>query len=96
MGEFTTFVDNIWRKIKKDSQYQLEKVQDWTAHFKHLESILIEFVTDCTLLETLLGQYFYEDLRPLIKVWINKDGQELFTWNDLIKKKSRAEAKAKI
>ena len=30
------FVDGIWSKMKRDSQYQNESVQDWTAHLKYL------------------------------------------------------------
>ena len=42
LGESKSFVDSIWKKLKKDSQYQLEKVYDWDSHLKHLWSILIE------------------------------------------------------
>lgn len=46
--------------------------------------------------ENVFGRYFYEGLRPLIKLWIIKKGQELDIWNNLIKKTTRAEAKTKI
>ena len=26
------FVDSIWKKVKRDSQYEDESVQDWAAH----------------------------------------------------------------
>ena len=56
----------------------------------------MEFDADYTLLETLLGQSFYEKLRPLIKLWIDENGRELFAWDDLVKKSLKAKAKAKI
>lgn len=46
--------------------------------------------------KSFLGQYFYEKLRPLIKFWIDENGQKLFAQNDLVKKLSRAKEKAKI
>ena len=33
---------------------------------------------------------------PSIRLWIDKEGQDLDSWNDLIKKAIRAKAKAKI
>ena len=68
LGEFTIFVDNIWSKIKRDSEYQLEEVQDWAVHLEYLQSILMEFDADFAPSEAFLGQYFYEGLRPSIKL----------------------------
>ena len=34
LGESKSFVDNIWRKLKRDSQYQLKEVYDWASHLK--------------------------------------------------------------
>lgn len=56
LGEFTSSVDNIQSKIQRDSQHQLEKVTDWVAHLKYLESILVEFYSDYALVEMLLSQ----------------------------------------
>ena len=36
LGEYKSFVDNIWKKLKKDFQYQLEEVYDWAFHYKYL------------------------------------------------------------
>ena len=36
LGDSRAFVDSYWRKIKRDSQYQLEEVLNWTAHLEHL------------------------------------------------------------
>lgn len=56
----------------------------------------MDFDANCAPSEALLGQYFYEGLRPLIKFWIDKEGREWLTRNDLVRKVTRAEAKAKI
>lgn len=58
--------------------------------------MLIEFYTGYVLTELHLSQYFFEDLRPLIKQWLNKKGLEDQAWDDLFKKAIRIESKAKI
>ena len=40
LGDFRAFIDSIWKKVKRDSQYQDESVQDWAAHLEYLQSIL--------------------------------------------------------
>ena len=30
------FIDSIWNKFRRDSQYQLEEAQDWASHLQHL------------------------------------------------------------
>lgn len=94
LRDSTSFVDNIWSKIERDSQYQQEEVQDWASHLEHLQSILMEFDAKCVPSEDLLAQYFYKAFRPSIKLWIDEEGRELDGWKDLIKKVTRAEAKA--
>lgn len=37
-----TFIANIWSKLKRDSQYQLEDLQDGTSLLEHLQSIFQE------------------------------------------------------
>lgn len=39
LGDSRSFVDNIWSKIKLESQYQLEEARDWVSHLEHLQSI---------------------------------------------------------
>ena len=56
LGESTAFVDNIWSKIKRNSQYQLKEVQDWSADLEHFQLIMMEFDANYTLSETLLGR----------------------------------------
>lgn len=59
---------NIWIKIKQDSQYQQDEVQDWVFYLQYLKSILIEFDLRCVSTEVLLCQYFYEGFKPSIKL----------------------------
>lgn len=56
----------------------------------------MEFNTNYTLSKAFLSQYFHKKLRPSIELWINEDGQKLFTWDDLVKNLPKAEANAKI
>lgn len=56
----------------------------------------MKFDANCALLRVFLGRYLYEDPRLLIRLYINEKGQELLSWNDLVQKLCRAEAKAKI
>lgn len=58
---------SIWSKFKRDSQYQLEEVQDWTSHLEHLKSILIEFDASGAPKEPDLIRYFQETLKPSIQ-----------------------------
>ena len=41
LGDFGAFVDSVGKKVKRDSQYQNKLVQDWAAHLKYLQFILI-------------------------------------------------------
>ena len=36
LGNSKSFVDTIWNKIKRDSQYQQKEVQDWASYLEHL------------------------------------------------------------
>ena len=56
----------------------------------------MEFDVDYAPSEAFLGQYFYEKLKQLIKLWIYEDSRELFVWDDFVKKLLRAKAKVKI
>ena len=44
----------------------------------------------------MLCYYFYKGFQPSIRLWINKKGRDLDSWNTLIKKAIWAKAKAKI
>ena len=68
LGEFKSFVDSIWKKLKRDYQYQLEEVYDWASHLEYLQSILIEFDPVAAPMESTMIRYFEEGLKPSIKV----------------------------
>lgn len=55
LGDSTSFVNNIWSKIRRDSQYQYEEVQDWVSHLEYLQSIFVEFNTKCLPSKDLLA-----------------------------------------
>lgn len=46
LGDSRAFTDSIWSRVKINSQYQTEEVQDWAAHLEHFQAILIEFDAD--------------------------------------------------
>lgn len=73
MGESKSFIDNIWKKTKRDSQYQLEKVYNYASYLKHLQSILIEFDLTTISTESIIVRYFEEDLKPSIKAKMDQD-----------------------
>lgn len=58
--------------------------------------ILLEFGTNHASEKGQLGRYFYEGFKPSIKLWIVKKNQKLDGWNSLVKKATRAKAKACI
>lgn len=47
-------------------------------------------------MEAYLGQYFYENCRPSVKLWRNVKSQKDLTWDNLVKKTTRTISKAKI
>ena len=65
--------------VKRDSQYQQEKVQDWASH---LQAILIESDADGASQNSALIQFFQERLRPLVKAKIEQRERELHSWEE--------------
>ena len=96
LGDSKAFVDSIWKKIKRDSQYQDESVQDWAAHLEYLQSILIEFDSEWAPEEGTMIWYFREGLRPSIRVEMEQRGRELDSFEELVEKAVDAEAKAAL
>ena len=94
LGESKSFVNSIWKKLKKNSQYQLEEVYDWASHLKHFQSILIEFDPLAAPTESTMVRYFEEGLKPSIKAEMDQDASHLDDYEELIAKAVRAEAKA--
>ena len=95
-GESKSFVDSIWRNLKKDSQYQLEEVYNWASQLKHLVSILLEFDPVVAPTEVTMVRYFEESLKPSIKAEINQDNSQLINYEELVTKPVRAKAKASL
>lgn len=79
-------MNNIWSQIKRNFEYLLKEVQDWAVFFKHFYSIFMEFDASYALSKALLGPEFHENFRPLLIIWTDEDGQELFTWDEFVKK----------
>ena len=73
MGESKSFVDGIWRKLKRDSQYQLEEVYDWASHLKYFQSILQKYDPVAAPTEVTMVRYFEEGLKPSIKAEMDQD-----------------------
>ena len=94
MGESKSFVNSIWRKLKRDSQYQLEEVYNWASHLEHPQSILIEFDPAIAPTESTIVRYFEEGLKPSIKAEIYLDVTYLDDYEELVSKAVRAETKA--
>ena len=92
LGDSRAFVDSIWNKVIRDSQYQQEEVQDWASHLKHLQAILIEFDADGAPEESVLIRFFREGLKPSVKAQMEQRG----SWEELVKKAIDAEAKASL
>ena len=94
LGESKSFVDGIWRKLKRDSQYQLEEVYDWASHLKHLQLVLLEFDSVAAPTEVTMIRYFEKGLKPSIKAEMDQDDSQLINYEELVAKAVRAEAKA--
>ena len=75
LGESTAFVNDIWSRIKRDSQYQQEELQDWASHLIYFKSVLREFDIRCATTKEVLYRYFYKGLRPSIWLWIDEEGR---------------------
>ena len=94
LGDSRAFVNSIWKKVKRDSQYQDKLVQDWAAHLEYLQSILIEFDSECAPEEGTMIWYFQKGLRPSVRVKMEQCGQELNSFEELVEKAVDAKAKA--
>ena len=94
MGESKSFVDSIYKKLKKDSQYQLEEIYDWTFQLKYLQSIQIKFDPVAAPTESTMVKYFEKGLKPSIKAKMDQDTSHLDDYEELVAKAIRAEAKA--
>ena len=89
-------MDAYWGKIKRDSQYQLEEVLNWTAHLEHLQAVLREFDPAAAPNEEIMFQYFREGLRLSIRAQLDARGRDLDSWEEAVEKAVNAEAKAML
>ena len=96
LGNSKAFVDSVWKKVKRNSQYQNKLVQDWAAHLKYFQSILIEFDSEWAPEKGIMIWYFREGLRSLVRVEIEQCSQELNSFKELVEKTVDAKAKAAL
>ena len=94
MGESKSFIDSIWRKLKQDSQYELEEVYDWTSHPEHLQSILMQVDSAAAPTESTIIRYFEEGLKPSIKAKMDQDATHLDDYEELVAKAVTTKTKA--
>ena len=94
LGSSQAFIDNIWSKFRRDSQYQLEEARDWASHFQHLQSILLEFDFIRTPDELTMICYFQEGLKPSIKVEMEQQDRESVNFEEMVQKAINVEARA--
>ena len=94
LGSLQAFIDSIWSKFRRDSQYQLEEARDWASCLQHLQSILLEFDSIRTPNELTMIYYFREDLKPSIKVEIEQQDRESVNFEEMVQKAVNVEVKA--
>ena len=92
-GNSQAFIDNIWSKFRKDSQYQLEETQDLVLHLQHLQSILAEFDTVRAPNESTMIRYFWKGLKLSIKVEIEQQNQALTSFEEMVQRAVNVEVK---
>ena len=86
------FINSIWSKFRRDSQYQLEEVRDWTSHLQHLQSILSEF--DRAPNELTMICYFQKGFKPSIKVEMEQQDQESINFEKIVQRAVNTKVKA--
>ena len=96
LGDSRAFVNITQSRIKCNSQFQQEEVQDQTSHLEHLQSILQEFDEERAPEESDLIRFFREGLRPSIKAQMEQRGREYNSWEKFVEKAMDAEAKASL
>ena len=81
------------RKIKRKSQYQLEKVLNWVAYLEHLQVVFWEFDPAATPNNKIMIWYFQKGLKPSIRAQLDVRGRDLEFWEEAVEKTVNAEAK---
>ena len=76
LSDSQAFVNTTWSRVKHDSQFQQEELQDWASYIKHLQSILQEFDEKGAPEESDLIRFFRKGLRLSIKAQMEQWGRE--------------------
>ena len=92
-GNFQAFIDNIWNKFRRNSQYQLEEARDWALHLQHLQFILAELDTVGAFNESIIICYFWESLKPSIKFEIEQQDRASTSFKEMVQRAVNAKAK---
>ena len=94
LGSSQAFIDSIWSKFRRDSQYQLEEARDWASHLQHLQSILSEFDPIRTPDKLTMICYFREGLKLSIKVEMEQQDRKSMDFEEMVQRTVNAEDKA--
>ena len=94
LGSFQAFIDSIWSKFRRDSQYQLKEARDWASHLQHLQSILSKFDRAPDKLTMIC--YFREGLKPFIKVEIEQQDRRAMDLEEMVQRAVNAESKTSL
>ena len=86
-------MDTYWRKIKRDSQHQLEEIFDWAAYLEHLHAVLQKFDPAATPNEEIMIRHFWEDLRLSVRAQLDTHDRNQDSWEEADGKAVNAEAK---
>ena len=88
------FINSYLTKIRRDSQYELEEVLDWSTYLEFLQTILKEFDPTATPNEETLIRWFWENLHPFIWAQLNNREQDLDAWDKIVENAVNVKVKA--
>ena len=96
LGNSQAFIDNIWSKFRRDSQYQLKEARDWASHLQHLQSILVKFDIIGAPNKSTMICYFWEGFKSSIKVEMEQQDRVSTSFKEMMQKMVNAKAKARL
>lgn len=96
LGDSRAFVDSIWSRIKRESQYQGEEVPDWASHLVHFQAIIKEFDPDRAPEKSDLIRFFWKGLKPSVKAHMEPHARGLDSWEELVEQAIGAEVNAAL
>lgn len=94
LRESKAFVDSIWWKIWKNSQYQMEEVMNQIAYLKYLQAVFKESDLVITSKKDVLIQYFQNSFHLSIKAQLDGYVKDLDKQDEAIEKAINVETKA--